>query len=56
MSKTIYQQDITIFGRLLCAWCGVDSPLYKVEVAATQVCNLCEDCIDDLPIYIDEED
>ena len=51
--KTIYQEEITLFGRISCDWClSVENPLYRVQVPRGpfyKTENVCQKCLLELP-------
>jgi hypothetical protein len=53
----IYKEDIIIFGRAICTWCGSRTDLIHVEVSKVRANKkpesydtiICKDCFKDLP-------
>lgn len=60
-NKTIYKEDIIIFGKVLCTWCGSFSDLMYIEVSKIKPkihfdTVICRECYKDIPHYEESEE
>lgn len=60
----IYKEDVIVFGKCLCTWCGSSfdlihieiSPIRKDEKIQSQDTVICLECFKDIPENTDRED